>query len=102
MKLCCGLMDGQLWDATLEASPDGGAEHGPVVVLSNGEFLSPQEADFGEFSIADATEEERHALKQAGYTMPDWNPVRWLECGGCHANDADVEDRLDGPSGHEG
>lgn len=102
MKLSCGLMDGQFWDATVQPSPEGGAERGAVVVLSNDEILSPQDADFGEFSIADATEEERHTLKRAGYTMPDWDPARWLGCAGRHADHADTEDEWDGPSGEHG
>jgi len=98
MKLCCGLMDGQLWDATLQTSPEGDSEGGPVVVLSNDEILSPQDADFGEFSIADATEEERRSLKQAGYNMPDWDPMQWLGCSGSHGGHADVEEPADGSS----
>ena len=34
-------------------------------------------------------------LKQAGYTMPDWDPAQWLGCGGCHA---DVEEQSEGPA----
>ncbi len=99
MKLCCGLMGGQFWNATLQASPDGGAESGAVVVLSNDEILSPQEADFGEFSIADATEEERQTLKRAGYTMPDWDPAQWLRCDGCDADPTDADEQPDGQAG---
>ena len=95
MKLCCGLMDGLIWDATLQPLPERGAEGGVVVVLSNDEILSPQDADFGEFAIADATDEERRALKQAGYSMPDWDPAQWLGCGACHA---DVEEQSEGPA----
>jgi hypothetical protein len=98
MKLCCGLMDGQLWDATLQPSPDGSAEGGLVVVLSNEEVLSPQDAVFGEFAIAEATEEERHSLAQAGYAMPDWDPAQWLGCAGCHSNQSEVEEQSDGPA----
>lgn len=96
MKLCCGLMDGQLWDATLQATPDGDSESGPVVVLSNDEVLSPKDADFGEFSIAEATDEERRSLQQAGYNMPDWDPTQWLGCGGCHADHAGADEKSDG------
>ena len=95
MKLCCGLMDGQLWDATLQPSPGEGSAGGVTVVLSNEEILSPQDADFGEFTIADATEEERRTLKLAGYNMPDWDPAQWLGCGGCHA---DVGEPAEGPA----
>ena len=96
MKLCCGLMDGQLWDAVLQTSSAGDSDGGPVVVLGNDEVLSPQDADFGEFSIAEATEEERHSLKQAGYNMPDWDPMQWMGCGGCHADHHDVEEKSGG------
>ncbi len=98
MKLCCGLMDGLLWDATLQLSPEGGSSAGPVVVLSNDEILSPHDADFGEFSIAEATEEERHSLKQAGYNMPDWDPMQWLGCAGCHGDHTGNDERPDGSS----
>jgi hypothetical protein len=97
MKLCCGLMDGQLWDATLQTSPEGDSEGGPVVVLSNDEILSPQDADFGEFSIADATEEERRNLERAGYHMPDWDPMQWSGCGGCQADHTDMKEQPGGP-----
>jgi hypothetical protein len=92
-------MDGQLWDATLQPSPEGGSEGGVVVVLSNEEVLSPQDADFGEFTIADATEEERRTMKQAGYNMQDWDPTQWLGCSGCHADHADVQEQPDEPAG---
>ncbi len=96
MKLCCGLMDGQLWDAVLQTSPEGDADGGQIVVLSNDEVLSPQDADFGEFSIAEATEDERNSLRQAGYNMPDWDPMQWLGCSGCHGGDVEAEEPSDG------
>lgn len=96
MKLCCGLMEGQLWDATLQPSPEGGSEGGVVVVLSNEEILSPDDADFGEFAIAEATEEERQTLKQAGYAMPDWDPAQWLGCAGCPTDRTEDDERLEG------
>ncbi len=99
MKLCCGLMDGQLWDAVLQTSPEGNSDGGRVVVLSNDEVLSPQDADFGEFSIAEATEEERQSLTQAGYYMPDWDPMQWLGCSGCHADHTDIDEQSDGSIG---
>jgi hypothetical protein len=102
MKLCCGLMDGQLWDATLQPSPEEGSQGGLVVMLSNDEILSPQDADFGEFAIAEATEEERHTLTQSGYTMPDWDPAQWLGCAGCHVDHADGDDESGGPAGQTG
>jgi hypothetical protein len=99
MKLCCGLMDGLMWDATLQPSPEGGSESGVVVVLSNEEVLSPQNAVLGEFAIAEATEAERRSLEQAGYNMPDWDPAQWLGCAGCHSDHSDVEEQPDGPAG---
>jgi hypothetical protein len=101
MKICCGLMDGLIWDATLQPSPEGGSESGVVVVLSNEEVLSPQNAVLGEFAIAEATEEERRSLEQAGYDMPDWDPAQWLGCAGCHSDHTDVEEQSDGPAGQE-
>ena len=74
MKLCCGLMEGQLWDATMQPSPEGNSGSGLVVVLSNEEILTPENAEFGEFTIVEATAEERAALAKAGYSVPDWNP----------------------------
>lgn len=99
MKLCCGLMDGQFWDATLQPASERGAEGNVVVVLSNEEVLSPEDADFGEFTIAEATEEERRIMKQAGYTMTDWDPTQWLGCAGCHAGRADGDTPREGPDG---
>ena len=98
MKLCCGLMDGQLWDASLQPSSEGAAEGGLVVMLSNEEVLSPTDADFGEFTIAEATEDERHTLKQAGYNMPDWDPTQWLGCAGCHDDHTELEEQSEGPA----
>jgi len=92
-------MDGLMWDATLQPSQEGGSEGGMVVVLSNEEVLLPQNAVLGEFAIAEATEEERHSLKQAGYDMPDWDPVQWLGCAGCHSDETEVEEQSDGPAG---
>jgi hypothetical protein len=83
MKLSCGLMEGQLWDATLQPSPEVGSDGGLVVVLSNEEILSPENAEFGEFSIVEATEEERAALTGAGYTVPDWQPDQSPACSAC-------------------
>jgi len=72
MKLCCGLM----------GRADVGCRSAAVAgrmprrrcgrVLSNEEVLLPQDADFGEFTIAEATEEERRTMQQAGYNMADW------------------------------
>jgi hypothetical protein len=80
-------MEGQMWDAVLESAPEGKQ----VVVLSNEEVLSPENADFGEFSIVEATEDEREILKQAGYSMPDWSPSQGSGCAGCHLDDTQVE-----------
>jgi hypothetical protein len=80
-------MEGQMWDAALQSAPEGKQ----VVVLSNEEVLSPENADFGEFSIVEATEDEREMLKQAGYSMPDWDPLQGSGCAGCHGDDAPLE-----------
>jgi hypothetical protein len=83
MKLCCGLMEGQLWDAALQPSPEGSPAGGLIVVLSNEEVLSPENAEFGEFTILEATAEERAALTGAGYSMPDWEPGDAQACSAC-------------------
>jgi hypothetical protein len=90
MRLCCGLMDGLMWEAAL-APAEGGIEGNPVVVLSNDEVLYPADADLGEFSIVEATQAERETLKRAGYSMPDWNPMQGLGCAGCHTDEPQDE-----------
>lgn len=92
MRLCCGLMDGLMWDATLKPPPEGSSEGNPVVVLGNDEVLRPADADLGEFSIVDATQDEREILKRVGYSMPDWNPMHGLGCAGCHTDERPDED----------
>jgi len=96
MRLCCGLMDGQIWEAALQPVPEGGPEATPMVVLSNEEVLSPADADVGEFTIVEATEDERGTLKQAGYGMPDWDPAQWSGCAACHGEHAEGEARSEG------
>jgi len=91
MRLSCGLMDGLMWDAVLQPAPDQGPEGNPVVVLSNDEVLLPADADWGEFTIVEATEEERNTLKGLGYSMADWDPLQGLGCGGCHADALGIE-----------
>jgi hypothetical protein len=85
-------MEGQIWDAALQPASDQGPEGGSVVVLSNDEVLSPADAEFGEFTIVEATEEERVILHGAGYSMADWDPLQGLGCGGCHADAARTEE----------
>ena len=89
MKLCCGLMEGQLWDATLQPSPEGGSESGVVVVLSNEEILSSEDAEFGEFTIVEATADERAALAQGGYSLADWTPDPASACAACHGGECE-------------
>jgi hypothetical protein len=79
-------MDGQIWDAVLQPAPEQGPEANPVVVLSNDEVLLPADAEWGEFTIVEATDEERAALKGLGYSMADWNPLQGLGCSGCHVD----------------
>lgn len=96
MRLRCGLMDGLMWDAALQPAPGEGQEGNPVVVLSNQEVLYPADADLGEFSIVEATADERETLQQAGYFMPDWNPMQGLGCAGCHADEAEGQEPSEG------
>lgn len=74
MKLRSALMNDLTWDARLSSvladSPTGQA----VLVLDNEEVLSPEDAAFGDFSLVEATAGEREALRQAGYSLPDWSP----------------------------
>lgn len=77
-------MDGQLWEATLQPSPDEGGAGRVVLVLSNDEVVQPADVAFGEFSLVEATPEEREALAQAGYAVPDWEPSADAGCAACH------------------
>jgi hypothetical protein len=74
MKLRSSLMDGLTWEATLSTAPAGLASGQPIIVLNNEEILSPEDAQFGDFTIMEATDGEREALRQAGYSLPDWSP----------------------------
>jgi hypothetical protein len=94
-------MDGQMWDAVLQPAPEGGLVGDRIVVLSNDEVLSPTDADFGEFSIVEATADEREKLKQAGYSMPDWDPMQGVGCAGCHADKTNGQEQSEGMAGHE-
>jgi hypothetical protein len=96
MRLCCGLMEGQMWDAVLQPSPKASSETQPLIVLSNDEVLSPADADFGEFTIVEATAEERETLKQAGYSMPDWTPLQGLSCAAGPTDQVEDEDEPKG------
>jgi hypothetical protein len=90
-------MDGVIWDATVQTSTGESSAKQSVVVLSNDEVLTPADADFGEFTIVEATAEERETLKQAGFAMADWTPApEGSSCGGCHANLFDGEGQLQG------
>lgn len=89
MKLSCGLMDGLLWEATLQASAVEGSGGRPVVVLSNEEILSSEDAEFGEFTIVEATADERAALAQGGYSLTDWTPDPASACAACHGGECE-------------
>jgi len=89
MKLSCGLMEGLLWEATLQASAVEGSGGRPVVVLSNEEILSSEDAGFGEFTIVEATADERAALAQGGYCLADWTPDPVSACAACHGGECD-------------
>jgi hypothetical protein len=93
MKLCCGLMEGQFWDASFQAPVEAGTGERLVVVLSNEEILTPENADFGEFSIVEASADERRQLEQAGYSMPDWSPLQGMGCAACPTGPAEGEPR---------
>jgi hypothetical protein len=88
MKLSCGLMEGLLWEATLQASAVEGSGGRPVVVLSNEEILSSEDAEFGEFSIVEATADERAALAQGGYSLADWR-LDPSACAACHGGECE-------------
>ncbi len=62
MKIASELMNGLVFEAQVE---------GTVIKLETDEILSPDDAAFGEFEIVEATDEERVALRAAGYTLPD-------------------------------
>jgi hypothetical protein len=74
VKIRSELMNGLTWDARLSTAPTDTLAGHPVLVLDNEEILSPEDATFGEFSLVEATAEEREALRQAGYSLPDWTP----------------------------
>ncbi len=101
MRLCCGLMDGLMWDAVLRPAKEVGGEGNPVVVLSNEEVLRPADADLGEFSIVEATADERETLRKAGYSLPDWDPLQALGCAGCHAGETEGQEQSEGMAEHE-
>lgn len=101
MRLCCGLMEGQMWDAALQPAAEGALEGNRIVVLSNDEMLSPADADFGEFSIVEATADERETLRKAGYSMPDWDPRQGLGCAGCHEGGTRDDQQPEGMSAQE-
>jgi mono/diheme cytochrome c family protein len=89
MQLSCGLMDGLLWDATLQPSTEEGQAGRTVLVLSNEEVVQPTDIAFGEFSLVEATAEERAALLAAGYDIPDWEPSAGPGCASCHGGALD-------------
>jgi hypothetical protein len=74
VKLRSALMNDLTWDARLSTVPADSPSGQAVLVLDNEEILSPEDAAFGDFSIVEATTGEREALRQAGYSLPDWTP----------------------------
>jgi hypothetical protein len=82
-------MDGQLWEATLQSSAEEGQAGRVVLVLSNEEVVQPADIGFGEFSLVEATAEERAGLVAAGYDIPDWEPSAAPGCGSCHGGALD-------------
>ena len=89
MKLSCGLMEGLHWEATLQASAGESSGGRPVVVLSNEEILSPEDAEFGEFTIVEASADERAALAQGGYSLVDWTPDPVSACVARHGGECE-------------
>jgi hypothetical protein len=75
MKLCCGLLENLMLRASLERNASR-ADGRTVVILDSDEVLLPEDARFGQFSIVEASAEEREGLQEAGYGMPDWDPDR--------------------------
>ncbi len=61
MKIASGLMNGLVFEAQME---------GTQIKLETDELLSPDDAAFAEFEIVEATDEERAALRAAGYNLP--------------------------------
>ena len=51
------------------------------------EILSAEDAEFGEFTIAEATADERAALAQGGYSLVDWTPEPVSACAACHGGE---------------
>lgn len=76
MKLRSALMHGLTWSARLSSLPADSPGGQAVLVLDNEEILASEDAAFGEFSIVEASAEEREALRQAGYSLPDWTPEK--------------------------
>jgi len=74
MKLRSSLMNDLTWDAILSPAPADSSSGRSVIVLDNEEILTPEDADFGGFSIVGATDWEREALRHAGYSLSDWVP----------------------------
>ncbi len=74
MRLCCGLLGNVTLEARLAGEAAVVAAGRKVVLLESEEVLLPEDAEYGEFSIVEATEEEREDLPQAGYSLPDWDP----------------------------
>jgi hypothetical protein len=78
MKIASQLMNGLVYDANL-VSRDGKE----VLELQEGEYLSPEDATYGEFAIVEATTEDRDALRKAGYDLSDYEapapecPASW-------------------------
>ena len=80
MKLCCGFLGNLMMEAKLGGEEAVTAPGRNVVVLENEEVLLPEDAEFGEFSLVEATAQEREQLRQAGYSLPDWDPSRAQGC----------------------
>lgn len=78
MRIASQLMNGLVYEARLVPVGDG-----MLLELEENEFLSPEDATFGEFAIAEATDEERTSLEAAGYAMSDYVPAEATDGGAC-------------------
>ena len=77
MRVCCGLLGNLILEARLAAEEAETEPGRTVIVLESEEVLLPEDAEFG---LVEAMEEERGGRRQAGYSMPDWDPSQAKGC----------------------
>jgi len=66
------------------------------------EILSSEDAEFGEFTIAEASADERAALAQGGYSLADWTPDPVSACAAVSRGRMRGSGRVPGTAGQEG